>query len=162
MKIPIKRLHEDLVVPNRQRENDAGLDCKVVGFSRIVEGGDDVYLVSLETDDCIISPLERMACKLGFATAIPKGYYFRIVPRSGLALWNGLTILNTPATIDSGYRDEWVAIVINLSNKPIKIHKGDRICQIMLEKIIEYEFEEVKKLPKSKRGTGGFGSTGRG
>ncbi len=69
--------------------------------------------------------------------------------------------MNSPGTIDSGYRNEWMAIVINLSNTDVTLKKGDRICQIILTRIVEYQFEEVNELPESDRGQGGFGSTGK-
>jgi dUTP pyrophosphatase len=78
-----------------------------------------------------------------------------------LALWEGISIVNSPGTIDSGYRNEWIAIVVNLSNKDIILKKGDRICQIILGKIYNYEFIETNELPESDRGLGGFGSTGK-
>ncbi|KKN09547.1 hypothetical protein LCGC14_1045370, partial [marine sediment metagenome] len=106
-------------------------------------------------------PLQRVDCRLGFATEIPKSYYAQIVPRSGLALWNGLTILNTPATIDSGFRNEWMVIIVNISNKEVKLKVGDRICQIIIRKMIDFEFEEVEELNKSERGLNGLGSTGK-
>jgi len=84
-----------------------------------------------------------------------------VVPRSGLALWEGISIVNTPGTIDAGYRNEWMAIVVNLSNRDVTLKKGDRICQIILGKLHEYEFIETKALPESDRGLGGFGSTGK-
>ena len=82
-------------------------------------------------------------------------------PRSGLALWEGISIVNTPGTIDSGYRNEWMAIVVNLSNNEVILHKGDRICQIILSKMYEYEAIEINELPNSERGLDGFGSTGK-
>jgi dUTP pyrophosphatase len=97
---------------------------------------------------------------LGFATAIPEGYYVSVVPRSGNALWKGLTILNTPGTIDSGYRNEWMAIVVNVSNENVTIEKGERICQFILQKLIDFDLDPVENLPESERGLGGFGSTG--
>ena len=115
----------------------------------------------IKSDSYILKPFERIACPLGFSTAIPKGYYFKVVPRSGLALWNGISIVNSPGTIDSGYRNEWMAIVINLSTEEVTLHKGDRICQLILSKMYEYEILEVDELPESERGLGGFGSTGK-
>jgi dUTP pyrophosphatase len=84
-----------------------------------------------------------------------------VVPRSGLALWEGISIVNTPGTIDAGYRNEWMAIVINLSNRPVKLKKGDRICQFILRKLEDFQLEVVENLPESQRGLGGFGSTGK-
>ncbi|UCD01895.1 MAG: dUTP diphosphatase, partial [Promethearchaeota archaeon] len=83
------------------------------------------------------------------------------VPRSGLALWDGISIVNSPGTIDAGYRNEWMAIVVNLSNKEVTLKKGERICQIILSKMYEYKFIETNELPESERGKGGFGSTGK-
>lgn len=161
MKIPIQRLHPDAKIPIEAKPGDAGRDGCVVGF-RIPQMDEDAKkLVDVVEDTYTLKPLERIGCQLGFATAIPPGYFFHVVPRSGLALWNGLSILNTPGTIDEGYRNEWMAIIVNLSNKEVTIQKGDRICQIILEKKIKYEFEDVDELPDSERGLGGFGSTGK-
>ena len=117
-------------------------------------------LIEVDTDSYTLKTLERIGCSLGFSTAIPKGYYFKVVPRSGLALWDGLSIVNSPGTIDAGYRNEWMAIVVNLSNKDVTLKNGDRICQIILSKMYNYEFIETNELPESERGKGGFGSTG--
>jgi len=78
-----------------------------------------------------------------------------------MALWKGISIANTPGTIDAGYRNEWGAIVVNLSNEDVVLKKGERICQLIIRKLVDYEFEEVKELPSSNRGLGGFGSTGK-
>ena len=118
-------------------------------------------LIEISSDTYVLKPLERIGCSLGFSTAIPKGYYFKVVPRSGLALWEGISIVNSPGTIDSGYRNEWMAIVVNLSNKDVLLKKNQRICQLILGKLYEYEFIEAENLPKSDRGLGGFGSTGK-
>ena len=100
-------------------------------------------------------------CPLGFASEIPKGYYGAVVPRSGLALWEGISIVNSPGTIDAGYRNEWGAIVVNLSNKSITLNKGDKICQFIIRKLVDYELETVEELSNSERSLGGFGSTGK-
>ncbi|MFX1385459.1 MAG: dUTP diphosphatase, partial [Promethearchaeota archaeon] len=118
-------------------------------------------LVEIDSETYTLKPLERIGCPLGFATAIPEGFYFKVVPRSGLALWNGLSIVNAPGTIDAGYRNEWMAIVVNLSNEDVVLKRGERICQIVLGKLYDYEFVETEKLPDSDRGLGGFGSTGK-
>jgi dUTP pyrophosphatase len=132
-----------------------------MGFKKIVKGEGEKKLVNIDSESYTLRPLERVGCPLGFATAIPNGYYFKVVPRSGLALWEGISIVNTPGTIDSGYRNEWMAIVVNLSNNDVILHKGDRICQIILSKMHEYEAIETTELPNSERGLGGFGSTGK-
>jgi dUTP pyrophosphatase len=97
---------------------------------------------------------------LGFATAIPQGYYAAIVPRSGNALWKGLSIVNTPGTVDAGYRNEWIAIVVNLSNEDVIIESGEKICQFILRKLVLFNLKEVDDLENSDRGFNGFGSTG--
>src|SRR5271157_5605529 len=161
MKIAIKKLVDDAKVPVEAKPGDAGRDAYVVGFKIPQVDGDVKSLIDISEDSYVLKPLERIGCQLGFATAIPPGYYFHVVPRSGLALWNGLSIVNTPGTIDEGYRNEWMAIIVNLSNQDVTIQKNDRICQIILAKKINYEFEEVDELPESDRGLGGFGSTGK-
>jgi dUTP pyrophosphatase len=159
--IPFKKSHRDAVLPQAIKEGDAGADARIVAFKRIKYGQNSKELIDIEADSYTLKPLERIACPLGFATAIPEGYYFKVVPRSGLALWNGISIVNSPGTIDSGYRNEWMAIVINLSNEEVTLHKGDRICQLILSKIYNYKILEVDELPESERGLGGFGSTGK-
>ncbi|MBY8992139.1 MAG: dUTP diphosphatase [Candidatus Lokiarchaeota archaeon] len=161
LSIPIKILNKDTEVPKITKFGDAGADARIIGFKRIIVKGDEKELEDIKADSYTLKPLERIGCPLGFATAIPEGYYFKVVPRSGLALWEGLSIVNSPGTIDSGYRNEWMAIVVNLSNKEVTIKKGERICQIILGKLHSYEFIETQKLPESARGLKGFGSTGK-
>ncbi|MFX1238099.1 MAG: dUTP diphosphatase [Promethearchaeota archaeon] len=161
MKIPCKPLRKDFTPIRSSKYGDAGSDARIMGFKKIINEKGKKELVDIDSDSYVLKPLERIGCPLGFATAIPEGYYFRVVPRSGLALWDGISILNTPGTIDAGYRNEWMAIVVNLSNKDVELKKGERICQIILGKMYIYEFEEVQELPESERGLGGFGSTGK-
>ena len=160
LSIPLKRLREDTLIPKPSKEGDAGADERIIGFKMISHEKEKKELIEVYTDSYTLKPLERIGCPLGFSTAIPKGYYFKVVPRSGLALWEGLSIVNSPGTIDAGYRNEWMAIVVNLSNKDVTLKKGDRICQIILAKMHNYEFIETEELPESERGKGGFGSTG--
>ena len=143
------------------KKGDAGADARIMGFKRIVNEDGKKQLEEINSDSYTLKPLERIGCPLGFATAIPEGFYFKVVPRSGLGLWEGLSIVNSPGTIDTGYRNEWMAIVVNLSNKEVILRKGDRICQIILGKIHNYEFIETDRLPESERNLGGFGSTGK-
>ena len=159
--IPFKKLRDGTEIPRPKQYGDAGADAKIMGFKKIIYENDEKKLIEVEADSYVLKPLERVGCCLGFATAIPEGYYFKVVPRSGLALWEGISILNTPGTIDSGYRNEWMAIIVNLSNKNVILKKGERICQIILAKMFDYEFVETKNLPPSDRGLGGFGSTGK-
>jgi len=159
--IPFKKLRDDVILPKPSKPGDAGADARIYGFKKIIKNGDKKELININSDSYILKPLERIACPLGFATAIPEGFYFKIVPRSGLALWEGISIVNSPGTIDSGFRNEWMAIVVNLSNKEVTLKKGDRICQIILGKSYDYQVIETKELPSSERGLGGFGSTGK-
>jgi len=159
--IPFKKIRDGTILPRPSKPGDAGADARIMGFKKIFKTKEEKKLIDLDTDSYVLKPLERIGCPLGFATAIPKNYYFKVVPRSGLALWDGVSIVNSPGTIDSGYRNEWMAIVVNLSNNDVVLHKGDRICQIILSKMHQYEVLEVDELQDSERGLGGFGSTGK-
>ena len=158
IKVKIKKIGKDSKIPQKQRVGDVGYDAYICGFKGINYKGE---FFNVDEREVYIPSLFRVVCKLGFATEIPEGYYAQIVPRSGLALKEGLTILNAPGTIDSGYRNEWMAIVANLSNRETHLKVGDRICQIILRKCVEFKFEEVEELNKSERGLDGFGSTGK-
>ena len=160
MKLPLKAWKKDSILPKFPKNGDAGADCFVNGFKKIVDKKNH-KLEEINVEKYTLKPLERILCPLGFATAIPLGYYIAVVPRSGLSLWEGISIVNSPGTIDAGYRNEWGAIVVNLSNENVTIHKGDKICQFILRKLEAYEFEVVEELPESERGLGGFGSTGK-
>lgn len=159
--IPFKALREGLITPKPSKKGDAGADVRIMGFKKIINEEGRRELEDIGSESYTLKPLERIGCPLGFSTAIPEGYYFKVVPRSGLALWDGISIINSPGTIDAGYRNEWMAIVVNLSNKDVVLKKGERISQIILTKINEYEFIETDILPESDRGLGGFGSTGK-
>ncbi|MFX0057596.1 MAG: dUTP diphosphatase [Candidatus Heimdallarchaeota archaeon] len=161
LKIPFKKVRKDTEIPRTSKLGDAGADARIMGFKKIIKNGNKKELIEIKSDSYTLKPLERIGCPLGFATAIPKGFYFKVVPRSGLALWEGISIINSPGTIDSGYRNEWMAIVVNLSNEKVTLKKGDRICQIILGKIYDYDIVETDVLPNSERGLGGFGSTGK-
>jgi dUTP pyrophosphatase len=108
----------------------------------------------------LLQPLERMLIPTGLYLEIPKGYEIQIRPRSGLALKNGITCLNTPGTIDSDYRGEIKVILINLSNESQSIVNGDRIAQMVLQKIETLEWILDYNLEETKRANGGFGSSG--
>jgi len=161
MMIPFKALRDGVITPKPSKKGDAGADARIMEFKKIINEDGKKELVDINSESYTLKPLERIGCPLGFATAIPQGYYFKVVPRSGLALWDGLSIINTPGTIDTGYRNEWMAIVVNLSNRDVILKKGDRICQIILGKLHDYEFIETDELLDSERGLGGFGSTGK-
>ncbi len=159
--IPLKKIRKDITIPKPSKPGDAGADARIEGFKKIIVEGNKRELHDVESNSYILKPLERVGCSLGFATAIPEGYYFKVVPRSGLALWEGLSIVNSPGTIDSGYRNEWMAIVVNLSNKDIILKREERICQLILVKMEEYKFIDADNLSRSERGLNGFGSTGK-
>jgi dUTP pyrophosphatase len=107
-----------------------------------------------------IAPMERALIKTGLFIELPAGYEAQIRPRSGLALKKGVTVLNTPGTIDADYRGEIGIILINLSGEEFIVNDGERICQMIIAKHEIVEWEECKELNDSKRGAGGFGHTG--
>lgn len=108
-----------------------------------------------------MQPLERTLVPTGLYMELPSGYEAQIRPRSGLAIKQGLTLLNTPGTIDADYRGEIKIIMINLSNEPQTIQHGDRIAQMVIAPFLQAKLEEVKELTDTERGTGGFGHTGK-
>ena len=108
-----------------------------------------------------LKPLERKIIATGIKLALPEGYEAQIRPRSGLAAKYGISILNSPGTIDSDYRGEIGVILVNLSNKVFTINSGDRIAQLVLTKYEKINWKITKELPETKRGIGGFGSTGK-
>ncbi len=108
-----------------------------------------------------IAPMERRLFRTGFAIAVPEGFECQVRPRSGLALKHGITLPNTPATIDSDYRGELQVILVNLGAEPFEVTRGMRIAQLVVARVEPAEFRETRELPASGRGVGGFGSTGR-
>ena len=108
-----------------------------------------------------LQPLERTAVPTGLFFEIPTGYEVQVRPRSGLALRQGITCLNTPGTIDSDYRGELNVLLINLSAEPQTIHPGDRIAQLVLQKVEQAQWQPVETLTETARSSGGFGSTGK-
>lgn len=107
-----------------------------------------------------LQPLERTLVQTGIFLEIPIGYEAQVRPRSGLALKKGVTVLNTPGTIDADYRGEVGVILVNISNQPFVINDGERIAQLVFAKVEQAEFLEVEELSSTERGAGGFGSTG--
>ena len=107
-----------------------------------------------------LKPLERAIIKTGLFIALPNGYEAQVRPRSGLAAKNGITVLNAPGTIDADYRGEIGVILVNLSNETFTINDGERIAQMVIATYQQANWEEVKILEETKRGKGGFGSTG--
>ncbi|MFH1561895.1 MAG: dUTP diphosphatase [Nitrospirota bacterium] len=124
-------------------------------YAHIGDSGADLYAI----EDCLLQPFERKAIPTGLCVEIPDGFELQVRPKSGLALDSGITVLNTPGTIDSGYRGEIKVILINLSSEIYQIKKGQKIAQMVVSPVIHAEFGEVEELSESKRGTGGFGST---
>ena len=110
--------------------------------------------------DFTLEPHARRLVRTGLALAIPPGYEGQVRPRSGLALKYGLTLPNTPATIDSDYRGELMVAMINLGTEPVAVTRGMRIAQLVFQRVERVELLEVAELPPSERGQGGFGSTG--
>ena len=107
-----------------------------------------------------LQPLERMLIKTGLFLQIPEGYEAQVRPRSGLALKKGITVLNSPGTIDADYRGEVGVILINLSNEPFVIEDGERIAQLVFAQVTQAKWQETSSLSETERGAGGFGSTG--
>ena len=112
------------------------------------------------SESIILKPFERTLVKTGLFMELPVGYEAQVRPRSGLALKKGITVLNSPGTIDADYRGEIGVILINLSNEDFVIENGERIAQLVIAKYEQAEFIEVNELSETSRGTGGFGSTG--
>jgi dUTP pyrophosphatase len=109
----------------------------------------------------VLPPGGRAAVPTGFAFAVPDGYEMQVRPRSGLALRHGVTVLNTPGTVDSDFRGEVMAILVNLGSEPFTIRHGDRVAQVLVAPVPRVAFAEVAELENTERGAGGFGSTGR-
>ena len=112
------------------------------------------------SEPIILKPLERIAVPTGLFIELPTGYEAQIRPRSGLAIKSGITILNSPGTIDSDYRGEIKAILVNLSNEEFVINSGDRICQMVIAQHEQAQFQLVSTLSETDRGEGGFGHSG--
>ena len=143
VQVLITRLDPDLPLPRYAKGGDAGADI----VSRI---------------DITLAPGERALVPTGIAIALPDGYVALVHPRSGLAIKHGVTMVNAPGTVDAGYRGELQIILINHDkSESVSFQRGDRIAQLVIQKVERAEFVEVQELPGSGRGTGGFGSTGR-
>ncbi len=127
------------------------------GYAHIGDAGLDLYSAL----DCILEPYERRKVPTGIKVSIPDGYAGFVQPKSGLAIKSGLSLVNTPGLIDSGYRGEICAILINLDKeKDFIIKRGDKICQLVIQKVENVEIEFTDELDATSRGEGGFGSTG--
>lgn len=140
IKILIKRLRPDIILPKYAHEGDAALDL-------------------YSPESFVLQPGERRHVPMGFSFCLPPGYVALIWDRSGLASKNGLT--NLGGVIEHTYRGEYAVIILNTSNQPYEVKAGDRIAQLLIQPIMEAELQEVNELPASERGEGGFGSSGR-
>ena len=142
-----------------------------IGLKRLAHGeglplpayasGGAAGLDVVAAESLTLAPGERHAVATGFAVAIPEGYEVQVRPRSGLALKNGITCLNTPGTIDSDYRGEVKVILANLGSTPFEVVRGERIAQLVPAPVLRAAFVETEELKATERGAGGFGSTGR-
>ena len=162
MQIPvINKSNNEL--PAYANPGDAGIDLRAdlrTIQEKFLFGVDIIYNEDHTISEIIILPNGRALIPTELYTAIPLGYEVQIRPRSGLALKYGITVLNTPGTIDSGYRNGWGVILMNLGQEPFMVKQGDRIAQGVLAKVEQIEWEEVEELDSTERGLGGFGHTG--
>jgi len=143
MDVLIKRLDDSMPLPSYAKAGDAGADLA----TRI---------------DFTIKPGERMLVPTGISIALPNGYVALVHPRSGLAIKHGISMVNTPGTVDAGYRGELQVILINHDlTQSVSFKKGDRIAQLVIQKVERAQFVEVENLPGSERSADGFGSTGK-
>jgi len=141
MTLKFKRLVPDAVLPAYAHPSDAGMDLRSV-------------------DELTIEPGGRALVHTGLVVLLPPMYEAQVRPRSGLALKNGVTVLNTPGTIDSGYRGEVGVILANFGNAPFAVRKGDKIAQMVIAPVTQPEIVETETVDETDRGAGGFGSTG--
>ncbi len=135
---------EDLPLPRYMTPHAAGMD-----------------LYAAVTDDVTLAPGERSLVPAGFAIALPEGCEAQIRPRSGLAIKNGITLLNAPGTIDADYRGEIKIIMANLGQEPFTVRRGERIAQMVVAPVLTATLSAVDELPETERNSGGFGHTGR-
>ena len=141
VEIAAVRLDRELPLPVHAKPGDAGLDLRA-------------------SEAASLEPGERRLVPTGFAVAIPEGHAGFVLPRSGLAMQKGVTVLNAPGLIDSGYRGELKVLLINHGGEAVAIARGERIAQLVIQPVASVTLVEVERLPDSARGVGGFGSTG--
>ncbi|MGW0806303.1 dUTP diphosphatase [Nonomuraea sp. NPDC002799] len=143
VEVLIQRLDAELPVPSYAHPGDAGADLYAAADAELMPG-------------------ERAVIGTGVAIALPEGYAAFVHPRSGLAAKHGVTLVNAPGTVDAGYRGEIRVTLINTDAKePFRLRRGDRVAQLVVQRVERTAFHEVERLPGSVRGAGGFGSTGR-
>jgi dUTP pyrophosphatase len=142
LEVAVLRLDADLPLPAYAHPGDAGADL-------------------VTTVDVTLAPGERALVPTGIALALPEGYVAFVQPRSGLAARHGLSIVNTPGTVDAGYRGEIMVLLVNHDpSEPVTLRRGDRVAQLIVQRVEHARFVEVDELPDSARGAGGYGSTG--
>jgi dUTP pyrophosphatase len=138
----VRRLDRGLPLPGRAHPSDAGVDLHAA-------------------EAVALAPGERATVGTGVAVAIPEGYAGLVTPRSGLAQWHGLGIVNAPGVVDAGYRGEIRVLLVNHGAEAVSLARGERIAQLIVVPVFALGMVEVEELPPSERGAGGFGSTGR-
>ena len=141
MTLRFRKIHPDAVLPSYAHPSDAGMDVRSV-------------------EDLVIAPGKRALVPTGLVMLLPPMYEAQVRPRSGLALKSGVTVLNTPGTIDSGYRGEVGVILANFGEADFQVKKGDKIAQIVIAPVTQPEIVETDEIDETDRGSGGFGSTG--
>ena len=137
------KLKEGALLPEYKTSGSAGADLR-----------------ALIEEPIILNPMQRCLIPTGLSVELPKGIELQVRPRSGLALKHGITVLNTPGTVDSDYRGELAVLLINLGNEDFKIENGDRIAQAVIAQAIQADFVQKDELSNTERGAGGYGSTG--
>lgn len=142
MKVKVQKLHHEAIIPQYAKNGDACFDLCTI-------------------DAAILQPGERKLFKTGLAFEVPRNYELQVRPRSGLALKHGISVVNTPGTVDSNYRGDVGIILINHGTEPFEVKKFDRIAQAVVKYVEPCYFEVVDELSKTERGGDGFGSTGR-
>jgi dUTP pyrophosphatase len=142
VRLAVKRLHPGAVLPGYAHPGDAGLDLTTV-------------------EAVTVAPGARVAAPTGLAVAVPDGWVGLIHPRSGVARRHGVTVANAPGTVDAGYRGEVQVLLINLGPETVRFEAGDRVAQLLLQRVGDVEVVEVDELAGTVRGDGGFGSSGR-
>jgi dUTP pyrophosphatase len=142
VRLRVRRLRDDAVLPAYAHPGDAGLDLAAV-------------------EEVSLAPGERAAVPTGLAVAFPEGWVGLVHPRSGLARRHGVTVANAPGTIDAGYRGEVLVLLCNLGQEAVTLAKGERVAQLLLQRVGRAVVDEVDDLDATARGEGGFGSTGR-
>ena len=141
MTVKFRRIDPSAELPTYAHPGDAGMDIRSI-------------------EDLVIDPGARKLVRTGLVMMLPSGYEAQVRPRSGLALKNGVTVLNTPGTIDEGYRGEVGVVLANFGSEPFRIEKGSKIAQIVVAPCTRAEIEETVEIDSTERGEGGFGSTG--